>query len=432
MELESKPFDLKKCVEESLDLVAASTAEKNLEIVCIFGDELPDTVIGDVIRLRQILVNLLGNAVKFTEIGEVEISVGSRDLENGKIELEFAIRDTGIGISGERMDRLFQSFSQVDSSTTRQYGGTGLGLAISKRFAEMMGGRIWAESERGMGSTFHFTIATKLSASRDAIPINPILAGKRIVIVYKNDLARRMLADAVRSWGMIPVVAFDRKSAMEILCSVSESFDFMILDAALGNEDVLFLSWEAKRGSNAKAPYVIFATIGCTISRETQFDGWLTKPVKPTQLYSLLAELLLPKRDAGPINICNRPKNGNIGRHDLRILVAEDNPVNLKVALSMLKRIGYSADVAANGIEVLNALVRQHYDVVLMDVQMPEMDGFEATRRIRSSGFNTRIIAVTANALNGDKEACLSEGMDGYISKSIRMEELQEALEKII
>jgi PAS domain S-box-containing protein len=265
MELESKPFDLKRCVEESLDLVAASAAEKDLEIVCIFGDDLPDAVIGDVIRLRQILVNLLGNAVKFTEIGEVEISVGSRVLENGNVELQFAIRDTGIGISGERMDRLFLSFSQVDSSTTRQYGGTGLGLAISKRFAEMMGGRIWAESEPGKGSTFHFTIATKPFASGDAIPSNPILAGKRIVIVYKNDLARRMLADAVRSWGMIPAVAASAKAAREILGSESESFDFIILDAALGEEDILFLSSEAKRVGNAEALSVIFAAIGCNL-----------------------------------------------------------------------------------------------------------------------------------------------------------------------
>ncbi|MDD4651925.1 MAG: response regulator [Methanothrix sp.] len=434
MELESQPFDLKKCVEKSMDLVAANAAEKGLEIVCIYRENLPDMVIGDVIRLRQILVNLLGNAVKFTEDGEVELSIGSLDMVTGKIELKFSIRDTGIGISRDRMDRLFLSFSQVDSSTTRQYGGTGLGLAISKRFVEMMGGRIWAESEPGKGSTFHFTIVVQPSASGKSNLMNPALVGTRVIIVYKNDLARSMLVDAVRSWGMIAAVAASAKAAREILGSEPEAFDFVILDAAL-DDDIRFLSREAKGGKNAKALSVIFTAIGCGLSREVQVDSWLTKPIKQTQLRNLMVEHLSlkisPKRDAETIN-ASEPKKSEVDRHDLRILVAEDNPVNQKVALSMLKRIGYRADVAINGIEALKALERQHYDVVLMDVQMPEMDGFEATRRIRSSGIKTRIIAITAHALNGDREACLSEGMDGYISKPIRMDELQEALEKII
>ncbi|OPY55056.1 MAG: hybrid sensory histidine kinase BarA [Methanosaeta sp. PtaU1.Bin112] len=430
LELECRPFDLKKCVEESLDLAAANAAEKGLEIVCIFKRNLPDMVIGDVIRLRQILVNLLGNALKFTEEGEVELSIGSSALESGNIELQFAIRDTGIGISRDRMDRLFQPFSQVDSSTTRHYGGTGLGLAISKRFAEMMGGRIWAECEMGKGSTFHFTIVAQPSAPIEAIPMSPMISGKRTLIVYKNDLARSMLAESVRSWGMNPAVAISGKSALEMLGA--ETFDVVILDAMLDDVDVLSISKEAKRGKNSKALFVIFIPIGCGLSRETQVDGWLTKPIKPTQLYSLLVGLLSPKRDAKSIVACTRPANSEVDKHDLRIIVAEDNPVNQKVALSMLKRIGYRADVAANGVEVLKALERQHYDVVLMDIQMPEMDGFEATRRIRSSGIKTCIIAITAHALNGDREACLSMGMDGYISKPIRMEELQKALEKII
>jgi PAS domain S-box-containing protein len=436
IELERQPFDLKKCVEESLDLVAANAAEKDLEIVCIYRENLPDMIIGDIIRLRQILVNILGNAVKFTENGEVELTITSLALEKGKVELQFAIRDTGIGISRDRMDRLFLSFSQVDSSTTRQYGGTGLGLSISKRFAEMMGGRIWAESELGKGSTFHFTIVAQPSASVEALPSNSVLVGKRIVIGYKNDLARRMLAEAVRSWGMIPTVAASVKAAQEILGSELDAFDFIILDAALEDVDVLLLSRVASRGKNVRALTVIFTAIGGSLSRESQVDCWLTKPIKPTQLRNLLVEHLTmkisPKRDSEPINASTKPKEIEADRRDLRILVAEDNPVNQKVALSMLKRIGYRADVAANGIEVLKALERQQYDVVLMDVQMPEMDGFEATRRIRSSGIKTRIIAITAHALNGDREACLSEGMDGYISKPIRMDELQEALEKII
>ncbi|MDD2754857.1 MAG: response regulator [Methanothrix sp.] len=430
MELECRPFNLRKGVEDSLDLVAANAAEKGLEIVCTFKNNIPETVIGDVTRLRQILVNLLGNAVKFTETGEVVLAISSLPMERGKIELYFAIRDTGIGISKDRMDRLFRSFSQVDSSTTRHYGGTGLGLAISKRLVEMMGGRIWAESEPGKGSTFQFTIIAKSLALNNAVPPNPSLFGKRILVVYKNDLARSMLVEAARSWGMIPTTTTSGKSALEMLAA--EDFDFMILDGALPEIDVLSLSREAKRGKSAKILSVIFIPIGCSLSRDTPLDGWLTKPIKPTQLHNLLVELISPKSDFNPSITFSKSTPSEIRVRSLRILVAEDNPVNQKVALSMLKRIGYQADVAANGLEVLQALKRQPYDVVLMDVQMPVMDGFEATRRIRSSGSKVCIIAITAHALNGDREACLYAGMDEYISKPIRMEELQKALERCI
>jgi PAS domain S-box-containing protein len=430
MDLECRPFNLRNSVEDSLDQVAANAAEKGLEVVSIFENNVPDMVIGDVTRLRQILVNLLGNAVKFTEKGEVVLAISSLPLENEKIELYFAIRDTGIGISKDRMDKLFRSFSQVDSSTTRHYGGTGLGLAISKRLVEMMDGRIWAESEPGKGSTFQFTIIAKSPAPKDVVPMNPCLIGKRILVIYKNDFARSMLAETARSWGMIPTMATGGKSALEILAA--ETFNFVILDAALPDVDVQSLSREAKRGKSPKTLCVIFIPIGCSLSRDAPVDGWLTKPIKPTQLHNLLIELISPKRDLKPSITCSRPSPGEIRERSLRILVAEDNPVNQKVAISMLKRIGYRADVAANGFEVLQALERQPYDVVLMDVQMPEMDGFEATRRIRSSGFNVCIIAITAHALNGDREACLYAGMDEYISKPIRMEELQKALERCV
>ncbi|MCX6673866.1 MAG: ATP-binding protein, partial [Methanothrix sp.] len=246
LELECRPFDLRNVVEDSLDLVAANSAEKGLEVVCIFENNVPDIVMGDVTRIRQILVNLLGNAVKFTEKGEVVLAISSLPLEHGKIELNFAIRDTGIGISKDQMDRLFRSFSQVDSSTTRHYGGTGLGLAISKRLTEMMGGRIWAKSEPGKGSTFQFTIIAKSPAPKEAVPMNPSMIGKRILVAYENDLARSMLAEAARSWGMIPAVATSGKSALEMLAA--ETFDFVILDAVLPDVDGQSLSREAKKG----------------------------------------------------------------------------------------------------------------------------------------------------------------------------------------
>ena len=428
LELECQPFDLRDCVEGSLDLVAAKAAEKGLEIIYIFENNVPDMVIGDVTRLRQVLANLLGNAVKFTDKGEVALTISSLPLEPGKIELNFAVKDTGIGISKDRMDRLFRSFSQVDSSTTRQYGGTGLGLAISKRLVEMMGGRIWAESEPGNGSTFQFTIIAEPSPAKEAVPMNSSLSGKRILVVYENDLARSTLANVARSWGMIPATASSGKAAREKLDA--EAFDFVILDAILPDVDGQSLSKEVKKGKNADTIYVIVTAIGRSLLRETQVDGWLTKPIKPIQLHNLLIELLSPERGLMPKSVCSKPSPSEITERSLRILMAEDNPVNQKVAISMLRRIGYQADIASNGIEVLQALQKQPYDVVLMDVQMPEMDGFEATRQIRSSGSKICIIAMTAHALNGDKEACLDAGMDEYISKPIRMEELQKALEK--
>ena len=430
LEMECQPFDLRDCVEDSLDLVAAKAAEKRLEVIYIFENNVPEIVIGDVTRLRQILANLLGNAVKFTEKGEVVLAISSLSIEPGKIELNFAVRDTGIGISKDRMDRLFRSFSQVDSSTTRHYGGTGLGLAISKRLVEMMGGRIWVKSEPGNGSTFQFTIIAQSPAPKEAVPTNSSLTGKRILVVYGNDISRSMLAEAARSWGMIPANAASGKAALEMLAA--ETFDFVILDAVLPDVDGQSLSREIKKGRNADIISVIFTPIGRSLLRETQVDGWLTKPIKPIQLRNLLMELLLPEKDLIQNIACPKPSPCEIRDRSLRILMAEDNPVNQKVALSMLKQIGYQADVAANGIEVLQALERQPYDVVLMDVQMPEMDGFEATRRIRSLGSKICIIAMTAHALNGDKEACLDVGMDDYVSKPIRMEELQDVLERCI
>jgi len=260
--------------------------------------------------------------------------------------------------------------------------------------------------------------------------MNPNLTGKRILVVYGNDISRSMLTEAARSWGMIPANAASGKAALEMLAA--EIFDFVILDAVLPDVDGQSLSREIKKEKNAKTLSVIFTPIGRSLLRETEVDGWLTKPIKPIQLRNLLMELLLPEKDLIQNIVSSKPSPSEIRDRSLRILMAEDNPVNQKVALSMLKRIGYNADVAANGVEVLQALERQPYDVVLMDVQMPEMDGFEATRRIRSLGLKICIIAMTAHALNSDKEACLDVGMDEYVSKPIRMEELQKVLERCI
>ena len=304
IELESRPFAIKECVEEALNLFAAEASKKDLNLASTIDPNAPGNIMGDAQRLRQILINLLGNAIKFTNKGEVAVHVSSRRLEGNDYEIHFAIKDTGIGIPENRMSQLFRSFSQVDASTTRKYGGTGLGLAISKRLAELMGGKIWVESEVGEGSIFHFTIVEEASTNEQVV--------SRIE---------------------------DQQS---------------------------------------------------TIS----------------PCYGL-------------------PRT-------MRILLAEDNEVNQMVALKMLEKIGYQADVAANGQEVLQALERQDYDLILMDVQMPEMDGLETSKKIRKQWPNgPKIIAMTAYALEGDREKCLDAGMDDYISKPVRLEELQSRLNQI-
>ncbi len=449
LKLEHQPFDLHKCIEDSLDQVAAKASEKGLELTYLMDYDVPDIVTGDVTRLRQILVNLLGNAVKFTDKGEVLLLVSAEPLEQHKtsetekVQLNFAVKDTGIGISKENMERLFISFSQVDSSTTRNYGGTGLGLAISKRLVEMMGGRIWVESEPGLGSTFHFTVVAKSPGFKEPLQSTSNLSGKRVLVVDDSDTVRKVLAESMRSWGMVPREAVSGREAGEVLSR--ESFDFVIFDEAISNGNSQTIPVEIKKQSNARPLLIMTSPIGHGLRKEMQVDGWLTKPIKPLELCSLMIDLLMPEKSmitnangelpakgasasdvsASKVSASNTANHGSIS-----ILVAEDNPVNQKVAMSMLRKLGYKADMAANGLDALHSLERHHYDIVFMDVQMPEMDGLEATRRIRASGINSRIIAMTAHALNGDREKCLSMGMDEYISKPIKIEELQKMLEK--
>ncbi|RMG45226.1 MAG: PAS domain S-box protein [Acidobacteria bacterium] len=457
MELEQQPFDLRDCVEEALDLVATKAAEKRLDLAYLIDPSVPGTLIGDVTRLRQILVNLLSNAVKFTHQGEVVVSVtnrGSRSSDgdrpiNGQdrdrtsphplYEIHFAVKDTGIGIPQDRMDRLFQSFSQVDASTTRRYGGTGLGLAISKRLAEMMGGTMWVESEVGRGSTFHFTILAESAPSQPRRYLHhdqPQLTGKRVLIVDDNATNRRILTLQTQSWGMMPRAAASGAEALEWIRR-GDPFDVAILDMHMPEMDGLTLAAEIRNYRDAqKLPLIMLTSLGPRTADEDSpyFAAFLTKPIKPSQLYNALLTVF----DGQPVAVTPSTHRPRIDPHlaqrrPLRILLAEDNVVNQKVALRILEKMGYRADVAANGLEVLQALERQSYDVVLMDVQMPEMDGLEASRQICQRwphGERPRIIAMTANAMQGDREECLAAGMDDYISKPVRPEELQAALER--
>jgi signal transduction histidine kinase/CheY-like chemotaxis protein len=439
LELETHPFDLRTCIEEALDLVAPKAAEKGLELAYFIANGTPQILIGDITRLRQILVNLLSNAVKFTEKGEVVVSVTSQPLGDGYYQIHFAVRDTGIGIPKERMDRLFQPFTQVDASMTRKYGGTGLGLVICKRLTEMMGGSIWAESEVGRGSTFHFTI--RAQAASDHVQsylqsTQPMLAGKRVLIVDDNETNRFILTRQTKAWGMIPKATGSGVEALNWIRH-GERFDIALLDMRMPEMDGLTLAAEIRKQRSANSlPLVILTSLG-QIEKgdvDVEFAAFLTKPIKPSQLYNVLVSILA-NRTIPAEEPTQRPHIDPTlaQRHPLRILLAEDNLINQKVALRILERMGYRADVAANGLEVLQALQRQPYDVVLMDVQMPEMDGLETTRRIRElwpEEQRPRIIAMTAHALREDKERCLAAGMDDYISKPVRVEELAAALSR--
>jgi GAF domain-containing protein/DNA-binding response OmpR family regulator len=441
MDIEAQPFDLRECVESALDLVSTRAAEKHLDLAYLFDDDVPIAVNGDVTRLRQILLNLLANAVKFTDTGEVVLSVKVQPSIAGQVELTFDVRDTGIGLTSAGMTRLFQSFSQADSSTTRKYGGTGLGLAISRHLAELMGGRMWAESDGlGEGSSFLFTIDVPTAAlpnksTRDFLGPQAELRGKKVLMVDDNATNRKVLSLQTEKWGM---TASSTESPTEALrwLATGEPFDVAILDMHMPEMDGLTLAGEVRKSVPA-LPMMLFSSLGRREAGDTDglFGAYLTKPMRQSQLFDALVSVLLdevPDRPAAPSKSGMDP--GMAARHPLRILLAEDNVVNQKLALRLLQQMGYRADLAANGVEAIESVTRQNYDVVLMDVQMPEMDGLEATRQIVARwelGRRPRIIAMTANAMQGDREMCLEAGMDDYLTKPIRVELLVEALELV-
>ncbi|MBH9578447.1 GAF domain-containing protein [Inhella proteolytica] len=432
MELETQPFELRECVESALDLVGARAAEKHLDLAYVFEGELPLAVRGDVTRLRQILLNLLSNAVKFTESGEVVLSV--RAVDGG---LHFTVRDTGIGLSPEGKARLFQSFSQADSSTTRKYGGTGLGLVISRKMAELMGGAMWAESPGlGAGASFHFTVKLPAAqppkeARRELLGPQPALKGRRLLVVDDNATNRRVLALQAAKWGLVPQ-DFDGGAAA--LAGLGDTpFDLAILDMHMPGMDGLVLAQRLKALRPA-LPLVLFSSLGRKEVGEQAglFSAYLHKPLRQSQLFDTLVTLLEGQGVRVPA-VAERPQlDPKMAQtHPLRILLAEDNVVNQKLALRLLSQMGYRADLASNGIEAIESLARQPYDVVLMDVQMPEMDGLEASRHITAKWGpqeRPRIVAMTANAMQGDREACMAAGMDDYVTKPIRVEALVQAL----
>ena len=437
-ELENEPFDLRECVEGALDIVAPRATGKRVELGCLVDDDVPAGIVGDGARLRQVLLNLLSNAVKFTEEGEVIVHIDAEDAGRGMHRLHLAVRDTGIGIPQDRMDRLFESFSQVDASTSRRYGGTGLGLAISKRLVELMGGTLWAESEAGNGSTFHIDLpayAADVPARIDPSDARPRLAAKRVLVVDDNATNREIVSRQVRSWGMEPTVVALPSEALSLI-ERGEQFDVAVLDMLMPEMDGISLGREIRRHRDPSVLPLLLLTSLTGLPRATATDDFivqLAKPVKASSLYNALTRALAgsaqEEATGGPETV------GSVAlpMSTLRILLAEDNAVNQKVALRILEKLGYRADVASNGLEALEALERQQYDVVLMDVQMPELDGLDASRRICErwpAESRPRIIAMTANALLEDRDACFAAGMDDYVAKPVRPEELATALSR--
>jgi PAS domain S-box-containing protein len=450
MDLEEQPFDLRECVESALDLIKLKASEKCLELACEIAEEVPTAITGDVTRLRQVLVNLLSNAIKFTEQGEVVVTVERKGKEivtaerRGEVtsplqELHFTVRDTGIGIPLDRLNRLFRAFSQVDASTTRKYGGTGLGLAVSKRLSEMMGGTMWVESAGvpGKGSAFHFTIRVPEAAEAQVRPAlqgeAPELRGRSVLIVDDNATNRRILTLQTQGWGMQPRATGSPEEALE-WARQGAPFDLAVLDLHMPEMDGVELA-EALHDVETATPLILLSSLGGygTEIPADLFAACLTKPIRASALFDALMGIFAGQATPVPTDVPARPalRVEMALRLPLRILIAEDYVVNQKLALRLLAQMGYRADVAANGLEAIQALERQPYDVVLMDVQMPEMDGLEATRQICErwpGGTRPRIIAMTANAMQGDREMCLAAGMDDYVSKPIRVEELVRAL----
>jgi CheY-like chemotaxis protein len=450
MELDSRPFDLCVCIEETLDLLSAKAAEKKLDLIYQMDDDIPAIVKGDSLRLRQVLANLFSNAIKFTAEGDVSIRIKMlsapplNETEIYPLHLHFSVHDTGIGITPDILSRLFKPFMQADVSTARHYGGTGLGLAISKRLVELMGGKMWAESAPGQGSTFHFTANFQAEPQTAREIRQPKLADLRVLIVDDNAASQRSLAEQTAKWGMISEIAETSQQALELVRRGAH-FDLAILDLHLPGVDGIALAAEIRKLPSAvMLPLVLLMPLGVRAAAPTDarlaFAHCVAKPVKPAQLCAALEMALFsPKKTAVQAATAS---TGQLlsERLPLRILLVDDNEINQKVAARILGQIGYQPDLAENGRKALVALDEKIYDLVFMDVMMPEMDGLEATRNIRERqknpaahpnyGSRIIIVAMTAHAMQSDREKCLAAGMDDYLSKPIRPGDIRGIIEK--
>ena len=444
LDLECVAFNLRDCVEDAVRLLALRAHEKGLELLCEIRPEVPVEIEGDPTRLRQIIINLAGNAIKFTERGEVALDVSLDSRDDHHAVLKFSIHDTGIGIPADKQARIFEAFSQVDGSMTRRFGGTGLGLTISSRLAAMMGGRIWLESQPDIGSHFHFTARVTLAANRTPEPpLEPVcLAGVAVLVVDDNATNRRILEGALSRWRMQTVLAASAAEALRRLEEAREAgrhFPLILTDAEMPDMDG-FAFVDRARKSGERGAIIMLTSTGHGADtkrcRDLDIAVYLTKPVRLSELQSAallaLTGSACSKKQAriSPVRPPAPPSQGK-----RRVLLAEDNVVNQLLAQRLLEKHGYSVTVAGDGQKVLSSLTTETFDVILMDIQMPKVTGLEATSIIRQgeklTGRHVPIIAMTAHAMKGDRERCLAAGMDGYISKPIRPQELYDALEHI-
>jgi PAS domain S-box-containing protein len=463
LDLDCSAFPLRDTLGETLDTLALPAHQKGLELACHVAADVPDDLVGDAGRLRQVLVNLVGNAIKFTEHGEVILRVRREAVEGDQVRLHFTVTDTGIGVPPDKQGALFQAFSQVDASTTRRHGGTGLGLAISSRLAEMMGGRMWFEGrpaggngEAAGGSAFHFTVRCGLppAPARRPAPAGPEqLRGLPVLVVDDNATNRLILEETLAHWHMRPTAVAGGPEALAALgraAAAGEPFALALIDVHMPRMDGFMLAEEIRRRPELAGLRTLMLTSGgqpgdVARCRRLGVTSYLTKPVKQRELLQAVARALGGDAAAARAGAAGRvPEVPPASSRPLRVLVAEDNPVNQKLALALLQKRGHEVTLAGNGAEALAALgvdggaatAAGPFDVVLMDVQMPEMDGLEATARIRAaeaaSGRHLPVIAMTAYAMKGDKERCLAAGMDGYVAKPVRPQELYAALDAVL
>lgn len=445
LDFENLNFDLRLTLDEIGELASIKAEEKEIEFANYIHPDVPSLLIGDPGRLRQILLNLATNAIKFTNTGDVVIEVSLVKEDKDGAGIHFAVRDSGIGIRKDRLDRLFKSFSQVDSSTTRKFGGTGLGLAISKRLVEMMDGQIGVESELGKGSTFWFSVQLKKQpdsnqqAKTAVMPVD--IQGKRILAVDDNETNRRIMQSYLKSWKCQATVVDSGHQAIALMTLAADNdtpFDMAIIDFMMPEMDGEALGKTIKDTPKLKDTRMVLLTSrgirgDAALARDAGFDAYLTKPIKQSQLFDAILSVFGSVSVTGATDqkeIITRHSLAETDKKKLRILLTEDNLVNQKVALIHLRKFGYNADVANNGLEAVTAIKKNPYDLVLMDVQMPEMDGYDATRAIRCEGFKLPIIAMTANAMKGDREKCIEAGMNDYITKPVNPKILLEKIEQ--
>ncbi|MBF0336835.1 MAG: response regulator [Nitrospirae bacterium] len=445
LELEPIDFSLRDNIGDTLKTLALRAHKKGLELAYSVPPETPDFIIGDPGRLRQIIVNLVGNAIKFTEKGEIIVDVTTQSHMDDKICLRFSVKDTGVGIPQDRREKIFESFSQADGSTTRRYGGTGLGLTISRKLAEMMNGDISVESEPGKGSVFHFTaiFGVQTEPHKQPGPKNfDNLKGLSILVVDDNATNRRILKDIIINWGMVPVLAEDAMAALKILETITDegrAFDLILTDANMPNMDGFGLVNKIIQTCKDKRPPTIMLTSSgqrgdAARCRELGISAYLIKPIKQSELLDAIMRVM------GEHSVDSKPSL--LTRHKLRenkkrfnILIAEDNEINQKLIVKMLQRYGHDTSIANNGKDAVRMLKEQSFDLALMDVQMPEMDGFEAVKIIRAGekegGAYIPIIAITAHAMKSDIDRCMESGMNGYVSKPIKVDKLIAEINRV-